>query len=118
MQLYLYRVDFSPEIEIRSLKSGLLFDKIKNSGLSLFDGSMLYLTKKLDFAEFTAKTKKDEIYQIKVKLVGLVLPDTYQYNHVWSVLLRKCEKELGLQLVGRNYYDPKARVSCLFFKFH
>lgn len=118
-QLYLYRVDFSPEIEIRSLKAGMLHQQIKPFGTSLFDGTMLYLMVKLDkdVTEFMTKSNRDEQpYQIKVKFVGLVDPDTHQYLHVWSVLLRKCEKTLGLQLVGRNYYDPFAKVR--FFMFH
>lgn len=112
-QLYLYRVDFAPEIEIRSLKEGMLYQQIKSFGPSLFDGTVLYLTVKLEreVTEFVTKSNRDkQPYQIKVKFVGLVSPDTHQYLHVWRLLLRHCEKALGLQLVGRNYYDAVSKV--------
>lgn len=109
-ELYLYRVDFSPEIENKAFRSGLLHDQINNHGRYIFDGTMLYMLAKFDkdVTEFLARgNKDDQTYTIKIKLAGLVPPDTYQYLHVWASLLRKCESTLGLQLVGRNYYSSE-----------
>lgn len=119
----MYSVDFSPDIVSRSLKSGMLFQQIEpytKGSKGLFDGTVLYLRVELEskVTKFVATSKKDkQPCEITVTLVGLASPDTHQYLHVWSVLLRKCEKSLGLQLVGRNYYDPIAAVS-FFFIFH
>lgn len=112
-QLYLYRVDFTPEVQIRKLQSGLLHEQLKHHGRYLFDGTMLYMLSKLDkdVTEFVTKgNKDDQTYLIKVKLICVVPSGTYQYFHVWSTLLRKCELMLGMQLLGRNYYDPVQRV--------
>lgn len=116
-QLHLYHVGFSPEIQSRKFQDALLYDMMKNYGKFLFDGSMMYLNGKLEkkVTEFTTKGRKDDqTFLITVKLVGLVSSDTHQYLHSWSLLFRQCEKTLGLKLMGRNYYDPIAKVSFFF----
>lgn len=116
--LHLYHVNISPEIQSRKFQAGLLYDQMKTYGKFLFDGTMMYLNGKLEkeVTEFATKGKKDDQpYVITIKLVGLVSSDTHQYLHSWSLLFRQCEKTLGLQLMGRNYYDPIAMVSFLWF---
>lgn len=35
----------------------------------------------------------------------------YCYIQVYNLLLRHCIRHLNLQLIGRNFYDPVAKVS-------
>ncbi|KAG4068811.1 hypothetical protein HA402_002502 [Bradysia odoriphaga] len=63
---------------------------------------------------FRGGNKDGQLYVIKIKLVGLVPRDTYQYLHVWALLLRKCQRDLGLQLMGRHYYDPDPKEKVRF----
>ncbi|XP_037028575.1 protein piwi-like [Bradysia coprophila] len=121
LELYLYRVDFTPAIKNKVFQGGLLHGQMKNYGLYFFDGTMMYMMAKLekDVTEYDVKgNKDDQHYAIKIKLVGLVPPDTYQYLHVWALLLRKCERALGLQLVGRNYYDPDPSLKRNIYGFN
>lgn len=48
--------------------------------------------------------------QIKIKLVGDVALGDHSYFQVYGILVRKSFEHLKLQLVGRNFFDPIAKV--------
>jgi hypothetical protein len=54
--------------------------------------------------------------QITVRLVGTVEPTDYHYIAFFNILLRSIMEKLGLDLLGRNYYDQKVRES-MFWSF-
>lgn len=52
----------------------------------------------------------NEPVKITIKYVGSCEPGDYQYLQVFSLILRECLTFLRLQLIRRNYYDPRAKV--------
>lgn len=48
--------------------------------------------------------------KLTVKFVGTCEPGDYQYLQVFNIILRDCLSHLHLQLIRRNYFDPKAKV--------
>lgn len=45
-----------------------------------------------------------------MKLVGDIVASDPQYIQFYNILARKSLEYLNLQLVGRNYFDPHAKV--------
>ncbi len=50
------------------------------------------------------------VTQASVRLVGECQPTDFHYIQFFNIVLRKCMEGLDLQLLGRNYFDPKARI--------
>eukprot|EP00095_Tigriopus_kingsejongensis_P009109 maker-scaffold150_size309978-snap-gene-1.13 protein:Tk09109 transcript:maker-scaffold150_size309978-snap-gene-1.13-mRNA-1 annotation:"giwi protein" len=106
-----YRVDYGPDEDHLGLRKALLHQHAAQLGKYVFDGTVIYTPQTYsDPMELTSKSREDQIYSLTVRMVGEVSPDDYQYLHVMNIILRKCLEGLDLQLLGRNYFDPKAGV--------
>ncbi|KAK3795239.1 hypothetical protein RRG08_056298 [Elysia crispata] len=116
--VYLYHVGFSPVIDNRRLKAGLLAqhrDRFKT--ISSFDGSTLYLPHKLQDAEtvVTSTRKTDgSAVTITVTFVKAVPPE--QCCHLYNVIFRKIMHILEMCQVGRYYYNPHTPASVPQYK--
>lgn len=61
---------------------------------------------------FTSTRQSDEQHiTITVRLVGDMLVGDIHYIQFFNIIMRKCYEFLELKLVGRNYFDPKSKVS-------
>ncbi|KAH9632359.1 hypothetical protein HF086_010284 [Spodoptera exigua] len=112
-RLYQYHVDFSPDEDNTGVRKGLLRDHAKRLGGYLFDGTVLYTVKRLhpDPLELFSIRKNDEQrMRIMVKLTCDVAPGDYHYIQIFNIIIRKCFQILDLQLMGRDYFDPLAKV--------
>ncbi|KAJ8925852.1 hypothetical protein NQ315_009704 [Exocentrus adspersus] len=113
--LYQYRVDFTPEIDHTGQKKGLLRTGLQNREVAgyLFDGTVLYTTSRIhpDPLEVFVQAENGENVRIAIRLVGDVAWGDYHYVQLFNIIIRKCLWFMQLQLVGRNYFDPHARVS-------
>ncbi|KAK9886691.1 hypothetical protein WA026_017610 [Henosepilachna vigintioctopunctata] len=112
--LHQYRVDFSPEVDDTRVKRKLVQIAYKHEndiGGFLFDGSMMFTP--LRFPQPLKRYAKlnDLNIEITVKYSTELLWGDYHYLQVFNILVRKCLSMLQLQLVGRNYFDPKASVN-------
>lgn len=58
----------------------------------------------------TSQSETGTIYTITVRHVNEVHYGDYAYQQVFNLLMRTCIRALGLQLVGRDFYDPDPRV--------
>ena len=81
----------------------------------MFDGSLLFTTSNLtsdgSVLVLTAQdeqTKKD--VRITIKLVGEIQPTDYHYVQFFNIVLRAAMEKLQLELINRDYFDPKAAV--------
>ncbi|KAJ2950021.1 hypothetical protein O0L34_g11358 [Tuta absoluta] len=111
--LYQYHVDFQPEEDSTGLRKALLRVHANTLGGYLFDGAILYTVKRLhpDPMELYSDRKHDgERMRILIKLTCDVSPGDYHYIQVFNIIIRKCFNLLNLQLVGRDYFDPIAKV--------
>lgn len=61
--------------------------------------------------ELLTKNREGETIQIKIKHVGIVDVSDAQQIQVLNLILRRAMEGLQLQLVGRNFFDPVAKVS-------
>jgi len=59
---------------------------------------------------FSTRISDDTEIRITVRLVGDVAQGDTHYMQVFNLLMRKCLGHLDLQLVGRNFFDAKAKV--------
>ncbi|KAJ8934127.1 hypothetical protein NQ314_013586 [Rhamnusium bicolor] len=109
-----YRVDFNPEIDNTRQRKGLIRTGMANvvNGY-LFDGTVLYTPQLInpDPLEVFVQTENGENIRITIRLVGDVAWGDYHYLQLFNIIIRKCLAFMQLQMVGRNYYDPNARIA-------
>lgn len=110
--LYQCHVDFNPDIEINSVRKGLLKEHRERLGGYIFDGSTLHLIQRPepDTFELVSKNRADEIIQIKVKLIKQISMNDSSSVQILNTIMRKSLEGLQLQLVGRNFFDAVAKV--------
>ncbi|XP_060658910.1 protein piwi [Drosophila nasuta] len=109
-----YHVDLSPEIELLRVRCGILSDHAAALGKGyLFDGKQLFTTKKFeqDITILNGKSKQDINYTITIKFVGFISTAEERFLQVLNLILRRSMKGLNLEQVGRNLFDPHAKVS-------
>ncbi len=52
----------------------------------------------------------DQVFQLQIKFIKEVDFLDSEYLHLMNILMRRCMEHLGLQLLGRNYYNPKSEI--------
>ncbi|XP_077008856.1 piwi-like protein 2 isoform X3 [Tamandua tetradactyla] len=111
--VYQYHVTFSPSVECKSLRFGMLKDHQAVTGnVTAFDGSILYLPIKLQQTlELKSQRKTDgaEI-SIKIQLTKILEPCSDLCIPFYNVVFRRVMKLLDMKLVGRNFYDPTSAM--------
>uniref|UniRef100_A0A0A9Z7D5 Protein piwi n=1 Tax=Lygus hesperus TaxID=30085 RepID=A0A0A9Z7D5_LYGHE len=113
MALYQYRVDFEPDEERTVVRKAFLKAHKDVLGPHLFDGTVLYTTKRLHpdpFELFTMRTIDETRVRIIIKKTTDCVRGDYHYLQVLNIIIRKVLAALNLQLVGRDYYDPRGKV--------
>ncbi|XP_058406544.1 piwi-like protein 2 isoform X2 [Diceros bicornis minor] len=111
--VYQYHVTFSPNVECKSMRFGMLKDHQAVTGnVTAFDGSILYLPIKLQqVLELKSQRKTDgaEI-SIKIQLTKILEPCSDLCIPFYNVVFRRVMKLLDMKLVGRNFYDPTSAM--------
>ncbi|XP_063994744.1 piwi-like protein Siwi [Diachasmimorpha longicaudata] len=120
--LYQYRVDFNPEEDRTIIRKALLRQHRQELGSYIFDGTVLYTSNRFTVPGenkvfFCRRTTDDENIQITLRLVGDMARGDPHYLQFYNILTRKCLELLNLQLVGRNYFDAKAKVEIREYQF-
>ena len=59
---------------------------------------------------FSTRTSDEQPVRITVRLVGDLAGGDYHYLQFFNILMRKALGRLQLQLVGRNFFDARAKV--------
>ncbi|XP_072749507.1 piwi-like protein Siwi [Anoplolepis gracilipes] len=116
--LYKYRVDFEPEETRTFIRKGLLKLHKEKVGAYIFDGTVLYTSRRLaDKVELVSTRQSDDTpVKIIIRCVGAMVRDDPHYIQIFNIIMRKCLEHLRLQLVGRDYYDARNRVSIHQFR--
>ncbi|XP_023371345.1 piwi-like protein 2 isoform X2 [Otolemur garnettii] len=111
--VYQYHVTFSPNVECKSMRFGMLKDHQAVTGnVTAFDGSILYLPVKLQqVVELKSQRKTDgaEI-SLKIQLTKILEPCSDLCIPFYNVVFRRVMKLLDMKLVGRNFYDPTSAM--------
>lgn len=114
--VYQYRVDFNVEEDRTVVKKAWLREhKEKLGNKYLFDGSVMFTSNRITQdnqpLNFVSMRQSDNMpVQITVRLVGELKRSHHMYLQIFNILVRRCLDALKLQLVGRNYFDPHAKV--------
>ncbi|KAM8717614.1 hypothetical protein ACLKA7_004331 [Drosophila subpalustris] len=115
--LYVYRVDFSPDVDNTSLRRGLLSEHRNKFGGYIFDGTVLFCTTKFPdvpnspyVLDLLTKSRAGENIRVLVKSAGIVDIADAQQVQVLNLILRRAMECMKLQLVSRNYFDPQAKI--------
>ncbi|XP_055592749.1 protein aubergine-like isoform X1 [Uranotaenia lowii] len=111
--IFQYRVDFNPVVESSKLMSSLVYTLKPTIGGYLFDGTQIFTRHKLRSEEVEIQTK-DPIsgtpYIIKLKKVGVLDGCNEMEFMIYNLINRKAMGGLNLQLIGRNFFDPGAKI--------
>ncbi|XP_055839653.1 protein piwi [Episyrphus balteatus] len=111
-RIYQYHVDFSPDIELRRVRGGILSEHKGLFGGYIYDGMKMFSTTKLreDLIKLETTSKSGEKYMITVKYVGVISMKEWQSLQILNLILRRAMEGLKLQLVGRNFFDAVAKI--------
>ncbi|XP_017059225.2 protein piwi [Drosophila ficusphila] len=114
-----YHVEFEPTIENPRVRMGILSNHadVLGSGY-LFDGMQLFTTRKFEqeLTMLKGRSKLDIEYTIKIKCVGFISSAEPRFLQVLNLILRRSMKGLNLELVGRNLFDPQAKIQIREFR--
>lgn len=114
-QIFQYHVQFDPIVVIAGLRRALIAQHRNLLGGYLFDGNEIFITKKLETPNeeivLQSENREGVKYNVKLKLVSNVSMDTEMSFQILNLILRKSMNGLQLQLVGRNFFDPTAKIS-------
>ncbi|KAI4542321.1 hypothetical protein MG293_007700 [Ovis ammon polii] len=111
--VYQYHVTFSPDVECKSMRFGMLKDHQAVTGnVTAFDGSILYLPVRLQqVLELKSQRKTDSAeITIKIQLTKILEPCSDLCIPFYNVVFRRVMKLLDMKLVGRNFYDPTSAM--------
>ncbi|XP_030869999.2 piwi-like protein 2 isoform X3 [Gorilla gorilla gorilla] len=111
--VYQYHVTFSPNVECKSMRFGMLKDHQAVTGnVTAFDGSILYLPVKLQqVLELKSQRKTDSAeISIKIQMTKILEPCSDLCIPFYNVVFRRVMKLLDMKLVGRNFYDPTSAM--------
>ncbi|KAG8574131.1 hypothetical protein GDO81_009061 [Engystomops pustulosus] len=107
--VYQYHVTFTPNVECRNMRFGMLKDHRSVTGkVTAFDGSILYLPVKLEQIVELESERRTDAQKIKltIQMTKILDPSSDLCIPFYNVVIRRVMKILDMKLVGRNYYDP------------
>ncbi|XP_059957315.1 piwi-like protein 2 isoform X2 [Mesoplodon densirostris] len=111
--VYQYHVTFSPNVECKSMRFGMLKDHRAVTGnITAFDGSILYLPVKLpQVLELKSQRKTDSAeITINIQLTKILEPCSDLCIPFYNVVFHRVMKLLDMKLVGRNFFDPTSAM--------
>lgn len=111
-KIYQYSVNFTPEIEITTIRKRLMKEHKGKLGGYIFDGTTLYVAEiNSNNLELVSVNGENEIFKIELKFIKIVDMCSIDAIQVLNIIMRKILEGFKLELVGRNYYDPYAKAS-------
>ena len=117
-RLLKYRVDMTPEVDETKVRKALVYHhkgtKLQNM---IFDGTLLFTDTRLSPTDdvtpviWTSQRTDGTIVTISLRHVEELMPTDYHYLQFFNLVLRRVLEGMKLQLVGRNYFNPNARIN-------
>ncbi|KAG8325296.1 hypothetical protein J6590_071086 [Homalodisca vitripennis] len=112
--LYQYRVDFDTSIDLTWERKNLLRDQKNNITCEyFFENTVLYCSYLLDpdpLEVSSANESDGSQICITIRRVGELTLGDHHYLQFFNIFTRKYLTLLDLQIINRDYYDPKAKV--------
>ncbi|KAK7111216.1 piwi-like protein 1 [Littorina saxatilis] len=105
--IYQYHVNFSPIVDSKGMRVGLLNEHKDTLPVKLFDGTIMFLPNKLDQDELQlTSTRKTDGATITILIRLTKALPIEQCPQLYNILLRKIMSLMKLVQVGRYYYNP------------
>ncbi|XP_054853826.1 piwi-like protein 2 [Eublepharis macularius] len=107
--VYQYHVTFSPNVECKSMRFGMLKEHKSVTGdVTAFDGSILYLPIKLaQSIDLKCQRRTDGVeISVKIQMTKILEPSSDLCIPFYNVVFRRVMKILDMKTVGRNFFDP------------
>ncbi|XP_025066148.1 piwi-like protein 2 [Alligator sinensis] len=107
--VYQYHVTFSPNVECKSMRFGMLKEHRSVTGdVTAFDGLILYLPIRLpQTSDLKSQRKTDGVeISIRIQMTKILEPSSDLCIPFYNIVFRRVMKILEMKLVGRNFYDP------------
>ncbi|XP_053125966.1 piwi-like protein 2 isoform X2 [Hemicordylus capensis] len=107
--VYQYHVTFSPNVECKSMRFGMLKEHRSVTGdVTAFDGTILFLPVKLpQSVDLKCQRRTDGIeISVKIQMTKILHPSSDLCIPFYNVVFRRVMRILDMKLVGRNFYDP------------
>lgn len=111
--LYQYNVSYSPPIENKKLRVGLLYGYEAIGQTKAFDGMILYLPHKLpdQVTKYTTKTLRDQTtVEVVITLTNELSADSPICLQLFNVIFRRILYNLEMIQIGRQYYYNKRPI--------
>lgn len=109
--IYKYHVTIEPEVLLLGARRFLLYQHKETIGAHIFDGMQIYMLRRLDDkVTFLSRNREDVEFTLILKFTLEVRPDTNDALQILNLVQRRAMQALELKLVGRDYFDPKAKV--------
>ena len=113
-RLLQYRVDMKPAMEHTGMRKAMLYAHKDKLPKMIFDGTMMFTTTRLmqdDKPKVLTTPRNDgQTVEVTIKLVGEIQPTDYHYMQFFNIVLRQAMENMQLELIRRDYYDPKAAI--------
>lgn len=114
--IHKYWVEFEPEVHLKGLRNALVFQHKPQLGGYLFDGTQLFVMRQLKTdakgsVQLISNSREGVTYTLTLRHTKEVLMTESESIQVLNLILRRAMAGLNLQLIGRNLYDPKSKVS-------
>lgn len=111
-------MEFVPDEDFVPAKKYMLGTLKAELGTYLFDGMQLFSKGRLAASEdevlsFTVKRDNGNVHQVNIHFAGEVANNHNQFMQLLNILMKKCLHEMGLERVGRDFYDAKVRSPLL-----
>lgn len=111
--LHEYHVEFQPQCDSKAMMKAMLRKNKDKLGAYIFDGMKMYNSRPLEPSPFIFQQEMTEgTFTVKIKYHGPVEPGDPTYMHFYNLILRTCLFGMGLEEMGRNFYDHTAAI-CL-----
>ncbi|XP_007495057.2 piwi-like protein 4 [Monodelphis domestica] len=107
--LFQYHVTFSPELASKRLRIALLCSHSKfQKKAKVFDGSILFLSEKLEekVTTLSGETRPGICITITVTLTSELPSCSPVCIQFFNIIFRKILKKLSMYQIGRNFYSP------------
>ncbi|RMX60997.1 hypothetical protein pdam_00014203 [Pocillopora damicornis] len=106
--VYQYNVSFNPEVEAKRARIAILSSQRDLIGpVRAFDGMILYLPRRLSEIETRCNVTRPQgdVVQMTITFTNEVEPGSPSMLQLYNIIFRRILKDIGMQQVGRNYYN-------------
>lgn len=108
----MYTVNFDPPKWNRKICSILINNIQQELGVHVFDGkNIIYMLKEPRKSSFNTALRDGEQVSIRFTFLRDIEYNEGNYFQIMNLVIKKSLKDMNLELIGRNYFDPKGSMA-------